>query len=438
MGNKGNDRGRAQGAATTAMLIRFDRWYSKHIGAVAEHDHLAAEESRALLGELFQLSSGALRTPTEAVLRSVLDAVEADPELSQMTGPLVDTLEHYLDFAVETGMWAPAEAEIDASYEFLADAIDEGSGLLLDLIDAMELVPDVSEASARRALQALAPVVRSDDDLLARLQAALADLDPAGPIGALVIERVLGVLCVAVSPDLLPGLDTSQILELLDEDAGASVPELALASPLTDTVLAELVGDGIVVAQAGGRLVAPEGLRPALADVLLELADDYGLSEGNPHPEGTVLEVSAAVTGSEPAVWRRLEIDADADLGELHLALQLTLDWPNTEEHRFTTDLDEQQGSSGAPTASAEGADDGFEEDDEEIGELLVERGDELGYEYGGARVVVRLERATEAGATGAAGAAGAAGVKLPRCVGASAEIGAEEVDRLLAPLRVR
>jgi hypothetical protein len=429
MADKGNDRGRSQGAATTALLIRFDRWYTKHVAAVSEHDHLAAEESRALLGELFQLSSGALRTPTESVLGAVLDAVEADPELSPMTPHLVDTLEHYLDFAVETGMWAPAESEIDASYELLADAVDEGSGLLLDLIDALELVPDVPAASARQALEALTPVVRSEEDLLTRVQGSLADLDPAGPIGALVIERVLGVLCVAVSPELLPGLATAQILELLDEDAGASVPELALASPLTDTILAGLVHDGILTSDAAGRLVAPVGLRPALADVLLELADEFGLSEGNPHPEGTVLEVMAALTGSEPAMWRRLEIDADADLGELHLALQLTLDWANTEEHRFTTDLEE--GSSGSPADSAGGSDDGFEEDDVEIGELLVEDGDALGYDYDGARVVVTLERVTEPQAA-------AAPAKLPRCVGASTEIGAEEADRLLAPLRVR
>jgi hypothetical protein len=430
MGDKGNDRGRSQGAATTALLIRFDRWYTKHVGAVEEHDHLAAEESRALLGELFQLSSGALRTPTESVLSSVLDAVETDPELSPMMPHLVDTLEHYLDFAVETGMWAPAESEIVASYELLAAAIDEGSGLLLDLIDALELVPDVPAASARQALEALAPVVRSEEDLLTRVQGSLADLDPAGPIGALVIERVLGVLCVAVSPELLPGLATAQILELLDEDAGASVPELALASPLTDTILAGLVQDGILTSDAAGRLVAPVGLRPALADVLLELADEFGLSEGNPHPEGTVLEVTAVLADSEPEVWRRLEIDADADLGELHLALQLTLDWANTEEHRFTTDL-EEDGSSGSPADSAGGPDDGSEEDDVEIGELLVEDGDALGYDYDGARVIVTLQRVTEPRASGIP-------FKLPRCVGASAETGAEEADRLLAPLRVR
>ncbi|MFB2583873.1 IS1096 element passenger TnpR family protein [Herbiconiux liukaitaii] len=414
MGSTRNDRNRSSGSATTALLIRFGTWFGRH-AASTDHEHLASDDAKALLAELFSVSSGALRTPTVPVLRTLLAAIDADPELSPMQPHLVDILEHYLDFVVETGAWAPADSEIDASYEILAEASDDGGGLLLDLIDALDEVDDVPEAAAREALAALPAGLRGEDGLLERLREAFSELDPERPIGALVIERVLGVLCVATAPTLLPGVGHDEILALLDEDAAASEQDVALASPLTDGIIAGLSRDGIVGTDGGpsdgGRLVAPEGLRPALADAVLDLAEEYGLTESlNPHPEGTVLQLKVSVADSEPAVWRRLELEAGADLGELHLAIQLSLDWTDSAPHRFTPD--------------PEG-----EEDEVEIGELLFGLGDELVYEYdeGPARVVVRLDGLLEG-----------SDARLPRCVDSSPEIDAAEADGLLAPLRLR
>lgn len=453
--NRGSGAGAASGggAKTTAMLIRFERWYAGH-AAGAGHEHPSASDATALLSALFVLSRGRLHEPVVSVLEGVLAEVEASGELAPRLPDVIEVLEHYLDFAVETGTWRASDAVIDESSEYLEVAYDVSTGLLLYLIDALDDVADVPEDRERAALAALpqAGASTSASALTDRVLAVFETGDPASVPGALALERVLGLLCVAVSPGLLPGATTAQILGMLDTAAGVTPEQAAAAGPLTDDLLTELERLGLIAPVAGaggGRLEAPAGIRAALADAVVAVADEFGLldDEGeNPHPEGTVLEVLASVADTAPAEWRRLQIAAESDLGALHLAIQLSFDWANTEEHSFVS-VDEPEtvyapvgllgsdadGRSGGGTGDdGQGADESAEivdENEVEIGEFLVADGDEIEYRYGDVdprRVVIALKSVGEATET-----------VLPRCVAASAGVDAAEADRLLAPLRI-
>ena len=441
-GGSGSGGGAASGggAKTTALLIRFERWYAGH-SAGAGHEHPSAAEATALLSALFVLSRGRLHEPVVSVLEGVLAEVESSGDLAPRLPEVIETLEHYLDFAVESGTWRASDAAIDESSEYLEVAYDVSTGLLLYLIDALDDVADVPEGQERAALAELPGAASSTDPASALTERVLAVFetgDPASVPGALALERVLGLLCVAVSPGLLPGATTAQILGMLDTAAGVTPEQAAAAGPLTDDLLTELERLGLIAPLAGaggGRLEAPAGIRAALADAIVAVADEFGLLEDegeNPHPEGTVLEVLATVADAAPEQWRRLQIAADSDLGALHLAIQLSFDWANTEEHSFVS-VDEPE-TVYAPVGLLGSDADGQEaeivdENEVEIGEFLVADGDEIEYRYGDTnprRVVVALESVGEATET-----------VLPRCIAASAGVDAAEADRLLAPLRI-
>jgi hypothetical protein len=440
-------------AATKAVLIGFDRWYTRHL-AVDGHDHQPADQSLALLTELFERSRGALHRPEAPVLEELLASVDADPQAAKRLPEVIDVLEHYLDFAVETEVWRAADAQIDESTEVLEVAFELSTGLLLYLLDALDEVEDVPAPLSRSAFAGLSPLIRTPADLLARLRSALgADADADAPAEvpvpqALAVERVIGLLCVAADPGLLPDRSEERIRSMLDTAAGVTADEAREADALTDRILAELEADGILrstVEGSGGsdasdvvRREAPVGLRPDLADAVLEIADELGLLDDdavNPHPVGAALQVKIAVLDSRPAEWRRLVLAADSDLGELHLATQLALDWANDDPHEFTV-----EGEPGTVFTSVDGMSDdpgatganenAVEENGVQVGELLVDVGDELRYRYGAASprlLVMRLESVVEADPR-----------PLPRCVGASDGVDVAETDRLLAPLRLR
>jgi hypothetical protein len=431
---------------TKALLLGFERWYRQH-SAGGGHEHVPAGDVTEQLKRLFELSRGRLHEPTVAVLEAVLAEVEADAALAGRLPEVIETLEHYLDFAVETGAWQGSDAQIDDSSEYLEAAYDVSTGLLLYLIDALDDVADVPVPQERAALAALPQPLRTPDDLIDRLRAVLEGVDPGSVAGSLAIERVLGLLSIAASPGLLPGASTAQIIGMLDTAAGVSDEESAEAALPTEQLTEALAQAGISLAV---RPEAPAGLRAALADAVITVADELGLLDDseNAHPEGTALHVTARVAGT--GEWRELLLAADSDLGALHLAVQLSFDWANTEEHRFT--LADDPGvvyasvdPLGDPLSDAEArADDVIDENEVELGELFAETGDELEYRYGAAdlerRVGIRLERVepptdTAAGHTSSAQPSPAQ--LLPRCTGASAEADAAEADRLLSPLRL-
>ncbi|GAA2221616.1 plasmid pRiA4b ORF-3 family protein [Herbiconiux moechotypicola] len=429
---------RPAGATTvTARLVQFERWYAKHLRADGA-GHVGTAEITATLRQLFALSDGRLLTPSAPVLEAVVTAVDTDERLAERMPEAVDALEHYLDFAIESGTWAPSDEELDRCDAVLAAAFDLGAGLLLQLLDALDDVDDVPEPAERRALAALRPPLRSAETLYETVTGTLLDelvgAQPSGdgadlsPVHALALGRAIGVLCVAAHPVLLPGLSAAQVAQRLDTASGVSEADSVAAVPPTERMLAALATTGAIVpvtVEAGVRWEAPEGLRAALADTIVELAEEVGLLEPeeplNPHPEGAVLRVRAVVSGSRPAVWRELRVGAEADLGEVHLALQLALDWTDELAHRF-------EAGGGREAVEVVAAEDELEV---EFGEFLVEARDELGYRYGegseGTLVTVTLLGVDEAG-----------GERLPRCVGASPEVAVAEVDELLAPLRLR
>ncbi|WP_291055753.1 hypothetical protein [Herbiconiux sp.] len=442
-GGRRPSTGRSE-TGTTALLVRFERWYAQHAASVDGHDHASAPETTALLGKLFELSSRRLHEPVVEVLDPLLAAVEADPELAPRLPEVIETLEHYLDFAVETGAWEGTDAQIDASSDLLEDAYDISTRLLLHLIDALEDVDDVPRAEERAAFEGLASAISTPEQLTERLREVLrsAEGDAASEPRALAQERVLGLLCVAANPLLLPSTPVEQIVELLDIAAGAAGTLSGEADGETDRMLGELTSDGILtlIGPAGdSRYEAPTGLRAALADAIDDIADELGLFDDgrNPHQPGTVLGLRVDVQGSEPAVWRSLLLEADADLGELHLAVQLSLDWPNAESHGFTAASEPDEVYTSADRIADEPDDERLVDENEvEVGELLAELGDDLHYEYGDEeprRVAIRLERVEPAGDGGGSGDR-----SLPRCDDTSPETDVTAADALLAPLRLR
>ncbi|MCS5719453.1 plasmid pRiA4b ORF-3 family protein [Herbiconiux sp. CPCC 205763] len=434
--------------ATKAVLIAFERWYARHLVSVGD-DHLPTDRTVALLSDLFDRSRGALHAPTAPVLEGLLAGIDDDPERAGELPDVIQTLEHYLDFAVETGSWSGTDDEIDESAELLEVAFELSTALLGFLVDSLDEVEDVPVDRARAALETLAPPLRTPEALLGRLRDVLGGVDSTEP-GDVAVQRVIGLLCVAVDPGLLPERSEKRIQAMLDTAAGATVDQARMADVDTTRMLALLEGDGLIerVKTSGiDRFETPEDLRPALADAVVEIADELGLLDDdviNPHPAGTALQVKVAVVGTEPAEWRRLLLAAESDLGELHLAAQLSLDWPNEEPHEFTVagEPDTVFTSFGRVTSDAsagagvgvvadtdDAEDDRIDENDVQLGELLIDVGDEIEYRYGvePRRLVIRLERIGEPD-----------GGPLPRCVGATAGIDLVEADGLLASLRLR
>jgi len=422
--------------ATKALLITFTRWYTKHAGD--DREHAPADQLTALLTSLFEVTGGALRTPTAEVLENLVATMDGDLELEALRPQILDALEHYLDFAVETGTWSGTDAQIEQSADVLERAYELTTGLLPYLLDALNDIDDVPAEVERAAFEALTPRIRSSEELADHLRTVLDEgADSSTVPGALALERVLGALSVAAYPALLPGLSAQRVQEMLDVAAGVTEAEAREAQPATDRILAGFVFDGILLPGTevdAGRPAAAPGLRPALADALIDLADEWGLladDELNPHPDGAALQLKVALVGSKPASWRRLLMAADADFGELHLAVQLSFDWADSEPHEFTLADQPQTVITDADRLDELDVEDALDEDDMELGELFTDVGDEVRYGYGqgDARqgLVVRLESVVESESR-----------VLPRCIGASEGVDVSEADRVLSPLRLR
>lgn len=84
-----------------------------------------------------------------------------------------------------------------------------------------------------------------------------------------------------------------------------------------------------------------------------------------------------------PPVWRRLEVDADLYLDELHAVLQAAFAWSDRHLHRFSTAPEQAPDPTYylGPVDVAEG-DEGTPEDEVRLREVLAEVGDSLHYQY--------------------------------------------------------
>lgn len=54
------------------------------------------------------------------------------------------------------------------------------------------------------------------------------------------------------------------------------------------------------------------------------------------HAASTILRLRVVIVGTEPKIWRLLEVDANLSLAELHDALQITFGWRESHLHNFT------------------------------------------------------------------------------------------------------
>ena len=85
--------------------------------------------------------------------------------------------------------------------------------------------------------------------------------------------------------------------------------------------------------------------------------------------------------GATPPVWRRLVLPGDLTLPRLHDVIQVAMGWTDSHLHRFRTGRDHQAPYFLTHFDVAEG-EDGMLEDEVRVDQLLVDRGDELWYDY--------------------------------------------------------
>ena len=52
-------------------------------------------------------------------------------------------------------------------------------------------------------------------------------------------------------------------------------------------------------------------------------------------PDASIYHLEVALIGTEPPVWRRLQVPGDTNLGWLHAALQVAMGWTNSHLHQF-------------------------------------------------------------------------------------------------------
>ena len=88
------------------------------------------------------------------------------------------------------------------------------------------------------------------------------------------------------------------------------------------------------------------------------------------------LQIKVVLVGSDPPVWRRLEIPADASLVELHALIQIAMGWDN--DHLFAFYL-RPPGSKSKRFRTWEELD---PESEVPLESVLAKRSDELIYEY--------------------------------------------------------
>lgn len=97
--------------------------------------------------------------------------------------------------------------------------------------------------------------------------------------------------------------------------------------------------------------------------------------------EARGFRVRLDLRGAKPPVWRRLELPGDLPLPRLHDVIQAAMGWHDYHLHRFRTGRDHR--SPYFVTAfDLEEGEEGLLEDDVRLDQLLVDKGDELWYEY--------------------------------------------------------
>ncbi len=157
-------------------------------------------------------------------------------------------------------------------------------------------------------------------------------------------------------------------------------------------LLDDAVDDGWV-SVVDDEFVVPEALRPAVVMAIPAPDGADGIDDAEP----ALLTVRVALDGTEPQVWRRIELDSETTLDEFHEILQVTFDWDDSHLHQFTADgctfVPDHQLADSVGCAHAE--------DESEIGDFLTAPGNRMIYEYDfgdGWRHVITLEKTSSPG----------------------------------------
>ena len=87
------------------------------------------------------------------------------------------------------------------------------------------------------------------------------------------------------------------------------------------------------------------------------------------------------LTGTEPPLWRQLEVASDLFLDEFHWIIQVAFGWENCHLHQFTAGRGRNTKHYLCSYLADDGAD-GIPEEEIRLDEVLVRRGDKLSYEY--------------------------------------------------------
>lgn len=94
-----------------------------------------------------------------------------------------------------------------------------------------------------------------------------------------------------------------------------------------------------------------------------------------------IYQLQILLNGSQPDIWRRIQVPGTANLGWLHAVLQVAMGWTNSHLHQFFCG-EQMYGDSESASESFEGAPDVQDERKVKVGDLLSEGHEGLTYEY--------------------------------------------------------
>lgn len=94
-----------------------------------------------------------------------------------------------------------------------------------------------------------------------------------------------------------------------------------------------------------------------------------------------IYQLHVVLLGSEPPIWRRLQVPGNASLDWLHAVLQVALGWTNSHLHQFWVG-DDRYSDARDDSLTYEGAPKTFEERQFTLQQIAPSENDVFGYEY--------------------------------------------------------
>lgn len=226
--------------------MQFAAWYSVHLTQVDDDSHGNLESMHGTLRIFMEMTRSlgprvTLATPNARTLQALIDFVlglgaepvpgssapdladDDDLELGDRVEAMVEVLEHFLDFLVETGSWRASEDEIDASYEVLDAALADhtpSSETMDALFSALLDIEPVPPTVQLQALDAL-PIIAGVDRLLQWIGRS----KPITSTGALRLGDIQAVAAlIGINAVGKRGAEDSELSQLLYELATAPTP----------------------------------------------------------------------------------------------------------------------------------------------------------------------------------------------------------------------